>query len=89
MLTNFYKHQLTPIVLFLAYGGLWACGALHYLHLVARIIWATADVLIISGILPNGAIASHLSANSSDSVTPPCITENPTTGFTISGCAPG
>jgi hypothetical protein len=69
---------------------LWACGALHYLHL-ARIIRAIADVLIISGILPNSAIASHLSTNSSDSAAPPCIsfTENATTGLTISSRALG
>ena len=45
------------------------CG---YLRL-AQIIRAIADVLIITGTLPNGAIASHLSTNSSDSAAPPCI----------------
>lgn len=42
---------------------------LHYSHL-GQVIRAIADVLIITGILPNGAIAGHLSTNSSDSVAP-------------------
>lgn len=58
---------------------------LHYPHL-GQIIRAIADVLIITGILPNGAIASQLSTNSSDSVAPLSIniTENPTAGLKIS-----
>jgi hypothetical protein len=55
---------------------------LHYPHL-GQVIRAIADVLIITGILPNGAIASHLSTNSSDSAAPLSIslTENPTAGL--------
>jgi hypothetical protein len=58
---------------------------LHYPHL-GQVIRAIADVLIITGILPNGAIAGHLSANSSDSVTPlsTSSTVTPTAGLKIS-----
>lgn len=57
----------------------------HYPHL-GQVIQAIADVFIITGILPNGTMASHLSTNSSDSVAPLSInfTENPTAGPKIS-----
>jgi hypothetical protein len=60
-------------------------SSLHYPHL-GQVIRAISDVLIITGIFPNGAMASHLSTNSTDSVAPLSInsTENPTAGVKIS-----
>ena len=57
---------------------------LRYLHL-GQVIWEIVDVLIVTGFLPNGAVAGHLSTNSSDSVAPLYIsfTENPMAGLTV------
>ena len=58
---------------------------LHY-SLLGQVIRVMADIHIVTGILPNGAIGSHLSANSSDSVAPLSISfrENPTACLKIS-----